>query len=103
MAGEALGWAILELMGRRRLAGWVSEQEIAGSAYLRIDVPDGDGPATATQYYSGSAVYAITPCTEETAREVAQASVVAPVQQWELPAAPAARLTEWYEGEASDA
>ena len=33
------GWAILELMGHRRLGGLVTEQEIAGAAFLRIDVP----------------------------------------------------------------
>ncbi len=34
-------WAILELMGHRRLAGFVTEQEIGGANLLRIDVPSG--------------------------------------------------------------
>lgn len=34
------GWAILELMGHRRLGGYIREQEIAGQAFLRIDVPE---------------------------------------------------------------
>lgn len=34
------GWAILELMGHRRLGGYLSEQEIAGAAFIRIDVPE---------------------------------------------------------------
>jgi hypothetical protein len=34
------GWAIIELMGHRRLAGWLSEEEVAGAAFLRIDVPE---------------------------------------------------------------
>lgn len=34
------GWAIVELMGHRRLAGWVSEVEIAGAPMLRLDVPE---------------------------------------------------------------
>ncbi len=33
------GWCILELMGHRKLAGLVAQQEIAGAAFLRIDVP----------------------------------------------------------------
>lgn len=41
---------------------------------------------TATQFYAPSAVYCITPTTEETARRVAGLTRVAPVQQWELPA-----------------
>lgn len=77
------GWAILELMGHRRLAGHVQEVEIAGHGMLRLDIPEvGDFPA-ATQFYSPGAIYAITPTTEETARLV-QARP-APIQQWEIP------------------
>lgn len=32
-------WAVLELMGHRRLAGFVREVTIAGAGLLRIDVP----------------------------------------------------------------
>lgn len=42
------GWAILELIGHRRLAGEVSEVTMYGSSMLRIDVPslcNLDGPA----------------------------------------------------------
>lgn len=42
------GWAILELMGHRRLAGYVSECEVAGTKLLRIDVPDSSGKAALT-------------------------------------------------------
>ena len=34
------GWAILELMGHRRLAGLLSETQIGGAAFIRIDVPN---------------------------------------------------------------
>lgn len=80
-------------MGHRRLAGLVSEQVIAGTAMLRIDVPNersedgGDAPEwKATQFYGGSAIYALTPCSEKTARATAAAVTVAPVTEWELPA-----------------
>lgn len=86
-AKEVLGWCILELMGHRRLAGYVTEQEIAGAGFLRIDVPaDGDEVA-AVQFYAPASVYAITPTTEELARKVAVSSRPAPVSRWELPAA----------------
>lgn len=87
------GWAILELMGHRRLAGFVSEQDIAGSAFVRIDVPgyihteptgEQDERGKATQFYSPQAVYCITPTTEQTARATATASSVAPFSEWEL-------------------
>ncbi len=77
-----------ELMGHRRLAGYVKAQEIAGAGMLRIDVPGDDGPI-ATQFYSPAAVYCLTPTTETIARGVAKQSQPAPVQRWELPPAPA--------------
>jgi hypothetical protein len=80
--------AILELLGHRRLAGWLTEAQIAGASFLRLDVPGPDGALVASQYYSPGSVYAITPTTEEIARAVAASSRPAPVQRWELPAAP---------------
>lgn len=82
------GYAILELMGHRRLGGFLSEQVIAGATMLRIDVPAscGEGVA-ATQFYSPSAVYCITPCGEDEARAVARQSQPQPVQRWEMPEA----------------
>jgi hypothetical protein len=77
-------WAILEIMGHRRLAGRVTEQEIAGRGFLRLDVPS-DPPIT--QYYSPDSVFAIHPVTEETAREAARLARKEPVSRWELPPA----------------
>lgn len=86
MADEAFeGYAILELMGHRRLAGFVRETTIAGVGMLRIDVPMPDGK-TATQFYPPSALYCLTPTTEEIARHIAQNNQPRPVQVWELPA-----------------
>jgi len=79
------GWAILELMGHRRLGGWVSEATVAGAAFVRIDLPDPEDPeqVAATQFYSPSAVYAITPTTAEIARAIA-AHAPRPVSRWDL-------------------
>lgn len=87
-AAKYEGWTILELMGHRRLGGYVREQEIAGAGFLRIDVPATDGPQ-ATQFYPPSSVYCITPTTEAMARAVAKNNTPEPVHRWELPAAPA--------------
>jgi hypothetical protein len=79
-------WAILELMGHRRLGGFVQETTIAGGAFLRIDVPgDAEGEIHSTQFYSPGSVYCLTPCSEETAKLVARSSRPEPVHQWELP------------------
>jgi len=81
-----IGYAIVELMGHRKLAGLVTEVEVAGEGFLRIDVPAADGEGdVATQFLSPRAVYAITPVGEELAREVATAAQPAPVSRWELP------------------
>lgn len=80
------GWAILELMGHRRLGGFVREQVVFGAAMCRIDIPAvGDYPA-ATQFYAPSALYCVTPCDEDTAKAVAAGYQPAPVNRWELPA-----------------
>ena len=77
-------WAILELMGHRRLAGKITDAVIGGGSFLRIDVP-GDDEKWITQYYSPQSVYCITPTTEEIARIVAKQNQPEPVYRWELP------------------
>lgn len=83
-------WVVLELLGHRRLAGYLTEQQIAGASFLRLDVPriDDARPAV-TQLYSPGSVYAITPTTEVIARAVAAGNHPTPVHRWELPAAAA--------------
>lgn len=95
------GWAILELMGHRRLAGYLQEATLAGGSFIRIDIAEesiDDIPevlqdvrpsdANATQFYSPAAVYCITPTTEAMARAVSRGNKPAPVQRWELESAP---------------
>jgi len=89
-------WCVLELMGHRKLAGLVSEQEIAGHGFLRLDIhiPLEDAVAehvstrVSTQFYSPSSVYAITPVTEDTARRYPKGNQPVPVTRWELPQLP---------------
>jgi hypothetical protein len=79
------GWAILELMGHRRLAGRVREATIAGAAFIRIDIPHPNDSARviATQFYSPAALYALTPSTAEIACTIA-AQAPQPVTRWDL-------------------
>ncbi|MCG8417610.1 MAG: acetyltransferase [Proteobacteria bacterium] len=74
---EYEGWAIVELLGHRRRAGEIRECTIAGKPMLAITIPR-KGKDPITQYYSGEAVYGITPCTEETATAVAHSLHWAP-------------------------
>lgn len=85
------GHAIVELMGHNVIAGYVSEQTIAGVAMLRVDVPAvGDVPAY-TKFVSGSAIYGITPTSQEVAERAAQRLQVRPVSQFLLLPVPAQR------------
>lgn len=77
-------WAILELMGHRRLAGLVTEATIAGGAFVRIDVYTDSEKAIATQYYSPGSIYCMTPTTERMAREISRRNQPRPVERWEL-------------------
>lgn len=88
-------WVILELLGHRRLAGYLTEQQIAGHGFLRLDIPgetDSEACAehfVATQLFNPTSVYAIHPTSEAIARHAAKTYRQAPLQRWELPAAPA--------------
>lgn len=84
--GTYEGWVILEVMGHRKLGGYLKEQVIAGQAFIRIDVVDIEANATATQFYNPSSVYCITPTTQEVAISFGTNHQPAPVQRWELAA-----------------
>jgi hypothetical protein len=79
------GWAIVELLGHRRIAGRVSEAEIAGAKLLRVDIPGDGSEDFATQFVGGASIYCLTPTTEEMARAAARSSRPEPVTRWELP------------------
>lgn len=80
------GWAVLELMGHRRLGGYIREANFGGATCIRIDIPgEPGGPAHATQFYAPGAMYCLTPCSEEAARAVAKHNRPEPVTTWEMP------------------
>jgi hypothetical protein len=87
-------WCLLELMGHRKIAGFVREVTLAGAGLLRIDVYAGDAEkAEVTQFMPPSVLYCMTPISEELARRFAQAHTVTPISRYELPAPPPARAT----------
>ena len=61
-------WCIVEIMGRQVIAGRVTEQVIGGTAFIRVDVPEVDDEPAFTRFYGSSAIYAMTPVSEEVAR-----------------------------------
>ena len=67
---EFEGWALCELLGHRRLYGYVKPTTLAGAGILRIDLADHEGGFKGTQFVPPSSLYAITPMTEEAVREM---------------------------------
>jgi hypothetical protein len=65
-------WAVVEMMGHRRVIGLLSEVEFGAGKVMRLDVLDADGKAfAATQFIGNGSIYAITLVAEELAREQA--------------------------------
>ncbi len=80
------GWAIVELFGHAKIAGLCSEQPLAGTNMLRVDVPT---IPPYTKFYGGGAIYAITPTDEKTARiAVDHLDGIRPVDRWTVPEPP---------------
>ena len=79
------GWAICEIMGHVTIAGYVQVVAMGGAALLRVDVPGNEHQAEFTKLFGASAIYAITPTDEETARHAAGRLAVRPVSLWTVP------------------
>ena len=70
--GKFDSWAIVEIFGHAKFAGRVTEQAIGGASFVRVDVPEtGKSPAF-TKLFGASAIYSITPVTEELARKAVE-------------------------------
>ena len=72
-------------MGHQKIAGRATEQSIAGGAFLRVGVPDGEGGIACTRYFGTQAIYAINPTTEEIAIAMAEHCRAEPISPYDLP------------------
>ena len=81
--GELKSWALVELYGHARIVGLVTSNPIELPGTIRVDVPDllKDGKIFRkgfTRYFGRGALYSITPCDEETVRQLLPAVDGAP-------------------------
>jgi hypothetical protein len=83
------GWAIIGLFGHQQIAGLCSEQPIAGTNMLRVDVPAIANQPAFTRFFGGGAIYSIIPTDELTARTALGHMEVRPVDRWVVPDRPA--------------
>jgi hypothetical protein len=86
-------WAIVEVMGHRRFAGFVTEAAIGGASFVRVDIPEvfcgGENLPAFTKLLGAASIYAISPCTEETARAFAASFAQRSFATYEAPRLPA--------------
>jgi hypothetical protein len=64
-------FAVVEMMGHRKIAGAIKQSELAPGALIRVDVFGKDGGIDRTEHVGSSAIYDITICTEQAARAAA--------------------------------
>ena len=81
-------WAVVELFGRQRIVGRVSQQSLGVAALLRVDVPDltKDGKIVRkgfTRFYGPGAIYSLTPVDEQAVRQLLPMISGEPVKEWE--------------------
>lgn len=77
-------WALVELFGHNRIAGKCSEQNVAGTNFLRVDVPETKSNPSFTRLLGHAAIYAINPVTEEVARALADNINAQPIESWDI-------------------
>ncbi|MBN1671180.1 MAG: hypothetical protein JXR37_09120 [Kiritimatiellae bacterium] len=77
-------WAIIELFGHQRIAGKVSNQEIGGACFIRVDVPPVEDRAGFTKLFGSGAIYAITITDEATATAAAGYYEPDPMNKWTI-------------------
>lgn len=75
-------WCMVELFGHQKIAGRCTEQNVAGTNMLRIDVPETPNQPGYTRFLSSGAIYAINPVAEEVARKLADNYNTAPIDVW---------------------
>jgi hypothetical protein len=118
MEETAENWAILELMGHQKIAGRLTETDVAGVKMLKVEVPevgieiydyDGSGVAKKvtrralafTRFLHPNSLYAINPCSQAQAVEAVKEGARASPLSWmaevtgkRLPVAATFRLPE---------
>lgn len=77
-------WCLVEMMGRQRISGKVTERVIAGQGFLQVDVPETAHNPKFTRFISPSALYAINPIDEATAKAYAENLRVKPIDAWDI-------------------
>ena len=78
------GFAVVELFGHNKIAGFVETQTFGSAVFFRVDVPETDDNPAFSKLFNPSAIYAINPCDEPVAMVVAKGLQERPIQSYSL-------------------
>lgn len=78
-------WGLVELFGHQRVAGRITEQQVGGCNFVRVDIPQGEG--FYTRLFGQGAIYAINLTDEAAARVLASRYADRPPYAYELESA----------------
>lgn len=78
-------FAVVEMMGHRKIVGLVTESDISGGQLLRVDVLNSAGEPERTEYIGVGSIYCLTIVSEEAAKAVAVQNAPRPAWAWDLP------------------
>ena len=65
-------WAIVEIFGHDRYVGVISEHQVGGESFIRIDVPEIGEHQSFTKLFGKGAIYSITFIEEESGKTLAK-------------------------------
>jgi hypothetical protein len=75
--------AIVEIMGQKKVAGYVTTEVFGSTCMLRVDIPETSRRIAFTQFYGMGSIYCLTPVDAETAKTTAESLGVLPPISWE--------------------
>jgi hypothetical protein len=75
---------VVELFGHQKIAGYVSEHNVAGAPFIRVDVPETETTPAFSRMFHPNAIYCFNPCDTETMIAMVDRLEVRPIEPFEI-------------------
>lgn len=95
-------WAIVQIMGHQTYAGEVSEYTLAGTSFLRVDIPPVNNIPGFTELFSTSSIYKISPVEQEIAIAAAANLQKTPISIFSIRTMVSERISKLTAGEGQE-